>query len=244
MSDVKRHLRPLALIAISFGSVLPQLSPPATAQETATDDSTGGNAIFSEDFSNGIDRWELTDPKAWKLSESSGNKTFGLMQRISDYQPKVRSPHNIALIKDLDLSDFVMTFKVRSTKDTGNHRDCCVFFCHQDPEHFYYAHLGARPDPNSGQIMIVDGAPRIALTKNENLVPWDNEWHTVKIVRESKSGKIEIYFDDMDAPHMTATNKVFKSGRVGIGSFDDMNEFDDVNIYALPSVTETSENGK
>ena len=116
--------------------------------------------VFSEDFENGHSRWELTDDKAWTLREVDGNKVFGLNKRKSDYQPKVRSPHNIALIKDLALSDFVITFKVKSTKDTGNHRDCCVFFCHQDPTHFYYCHLGARPDPNSGQVMIVKDAPR------------------------------------------------------------------------------------
>ena len=79
--------------------------------------------VFSDDFDHGQDRWELTDDKAWTLRKVSGNNVFGLNRRKSDYQPKVRSPHNIALIKNLELSDFEITFKVRSTKDTGNHRD-------------------------------------------------------------------------------------------------------------------------
>ena len=94
---------------------------------------------------------------------------LGLNKRKSDYQPKVRSPHNIALVRDLDLTDTMIEFDVKSTRDTGNHRDCCVFFQYKDPEHFYYVHLGAKPDPHSGQIMIVNGAPRRALTKNKNL---------------------------------------------------------------------------
>jgi hypothetical protein len=92
-------------------------------------------------------------------------------------------------------------------------------------------HLGARPDPHSGQIMIVNGAPRKALTKNENPTPWDDGWHDVKVVRDTKTGAIEIYFDDMDTPHMKATDKTFGKGRVGIGSFDDMDDFDDVRLY-------------
>ena len=106
--------------------------------------------VFSEDFDSGHDRWELTDDQAWTLRKADGNSVFGLNKRKSDYSPKVRSPHNIALIRDLELADFVITFKVKSTKDTGNHRDCCVFFCHTDPTHFYYCHLGAKPDPHSG----------------------------------------------------------------------------------------------
>ncbi len=55
--------------------------------------------------------------------------------------------------------------------------------------------------------MIVDNAPRLALTKNEKKVPWDDGWHTVKLVRDSKLGTTEVYFDDMETPHMTMTDR-------------------------------------
>lgn len=188
--------------------------------------------VFSEDFDQGHDRWELTDGNAWTLREVDGNNVFGLNKRKSDYEPKVRSPHNIALIKGLELSDFIITFKVKSTLDTGNHRDCCVFFCHTDPTHFYYCHTGAKPDPHSGQIMIVNDAPRLALTKNENLTPWKNDtWHQVKLERKSKEGTIRLYFDDMEKPHMEVKDTTFTKGRIGIGSFDDMNDFDEIRVY-------------
>lgn len=187
--------------------------------------------VFSEDFENGADRWELTDVKAWELHENGDGKAFGLNKRISDYQPKVRSPHNIALIKDVEVSDFVLTLQVKSTLDTGGHRDCCIFFNYQDATNFYYVHLGARPDPHSGQIMIVKDAPRLALTENKRPTPWDDGWHTIKVVRNTADGTIEIYFDDMQKPHMKAVDKTFGKGRVGIGSFDDMDDFDNIKLY-------------
>lgn len=188
--------------------------------------------VFEEDFEDGHDRWELTDEKAWTHRQVDGNHVFGLNKRKSDYQPKFRSPHNIALIKGLELSDFVITFKVKSTLDTGNHRDCCIFFCHQDATHFYYCHTGAKPDPHSGQIMIVKDAARLALTKNENLTPWKNDtWHQVKLTRRAKDGVIKVYFDDMKTPYMEVADKTFAKGRIGLGSFDDMNDFDDIKIY-------------
>jgi hypothetical protein len=187
--------------------------------------------VFSEDFEKGFKRWELTDPKGWTHREVDKNHVFGINSRKNNYRPKVRSPFHIALIKDIKLSDFILIFRVRSTKDTGNHRDCCVFFNHQDSTHFYYVHLGARPDPHSGQIMIVNDAPRKALTENKNKIPWDNEWHQVKVRRDSTKGTIEIFFDDMKKPVMTTTDKTFGNGRIGIGSFDDMNDFDDVKLW-------------
>ena len=187
--------------------------------------------IFEDNFENGRDRWETTDEKSWRHRVVDGNHVFGIKRRKSDYKPKVRSPRHIALIKDVKASDLVITFRVRSTKDTGNHRDCCVFFNYQDPQNFYYVHLGAKPDPHSGQIMIVKGAPRKAITENETKTPWTDEWHQVKLVRHSAKGTIEVYFDDMKTPHMTAVDATFGVGRIGIGSFDDMNDFDDIKIY-------------
>ena len=187
--------------------------------------------IFEEDFEKGQNRWEVTDSKSWTHRKVNGNQVFGINRRNSDYKPKVRSPYHIALIKGVEVADFELTFDVKSTKDTGGHRDCCVFFNWQDAEHFYYCHFGANPDPHSGQIMIVKNAPRKAMTKNKNKTPWKNEtWHKIKVVRDSKKGTIEVYFDDMTKPHMSVVDKTYGKGRIGIGSFDDMNDFDNIKL--------------
>ena len=187
--------------------------------------------IFEENFEKGHKRWEVTDKKSWTHCKVDGNHVFGINRRNSDYKPKVRSPYHIALIKDVNVADFVLTFDVKSTNDTGGHRDCCVFFNWQDAEHFYYCHLGAKPDPHSGQIMIVKDAPRKAMTDNKNKTPWKSDtWHNVKVVRDTAKGTIDVYFDDMVKPHMSVIDKTYGKGRIGIGSFDDMNDFDDIKL--------------
>ena len=80
--------------------------------------------------------------------------------------------------------------------------------------------------------MIVNEAPRLAITQNERPTPWDDQWHTVKLTRNAVSGEIAIYFDDMSKPHMQVNDKTFKTGRIGLGSFDDLNAFDDVVLIA------------
>ena len=207
-------------------------SATAFAESPATLD--GQPLLFSESFDRGRDRWEVTDEASWTHRIVDGNGVFGINRRESAYKPPFRSALHIALIKDVEVSDFVLTFKVRSTKDTGNHRDCCIIFNHQDPANFYYAHLGAKPDPASGQIMIVQNAPRRPLTQNTKTVPWTDQWHQVKVVRDTTKGTIEVYFDDMTKPQLSATDKTFGKGRIGIGSFDDMNDFDDIRLYARP----------
>ena len=205
----------------------------AIIQKTLAESNQPGDLrlVFEDDFEKGRSRWQTTDDAAWSLHDNDNGKAFGLNKKISDYTPKFRSPHNIALIKGIEVADFVLTFEVKSTKDSGVHRDCCIFFNYQDPTHFYYVHLGARPDPHSGQIMIVNNAPRVSMTENEKLVPWDNAWHKVELVRNTQQGLIEVYFDDMKKAHMSVVDKTFGKGQIGIGSFDDLNDFDNIKLW-------------
>lgn len=222
-----------SLVVSSLASVLWLSAVSQECQAEQHEKSQQDKTLFFEDFENGTQRWEFLDPATWKLEKRDGSGVLEITDRGSQYKPPVRSPGHVALVKDLELASFQITFRVKSTKDTGNHRDCCVFFNYIDDQHFYYVHLGAKPDPHSGQIMIVKEAPRLALTKNEKLTPWDDQWHDVKVVRNAKSGAIDIFFDDMTQPHMQINDKTFGKGRIGIGSFDDLNAFDDVRISAL-----------
>lgn len=204
----------------------------ALALVVSNADAQDKKIVFQDDFELGDQKWEFLDPGTWRTSNHEGNATIEITDRKSDYAPPVRSPGHVAMIKDLVVGNFEITFRVRSTEDTGNHRDCCVFFGYQDDQHFYYVHVGAKPDPHSGQIMIVNEAPRKALTQNEKLTPWDDQWHTVRLLRDVESGSIELFFDDMTEPHMKVVDKTFAAGRIGVGSFDDQNEFDDVVVRA------------
>ncbi len=185
--------------------------------------------LLDEAFDTGIDRWEVLDPATWRWNADG---TFEITARQSDYQPPHRSPGHVALVKDLRAGSCRVEVRVRSTLDTGPHRDCCLFFGWQDAGHFYYVHVGAKPDPRSGQVMLVDGADRRALTENRRSIPWTDGWHTVVLERDAETGRIALYFDDLTKPVMETTDTTFGEGRVGIGSFDDLNAFDSVRIEA------------
>ncbi len=82
--------------------------------------------------------------------------------------------------------------------------------------------------------MRVDGAPRVMITENQSPgIPWTDNWHKVKVVRRVADGTIEIYFDDMARPVMTATDKTFTWGQVGLGSFDDRGNWDQVKLFGV-----------
>ena len=134
----------------------------------------GLQVVVKEDFEKGMERWRTTDPDpkdgVWevvelKAGEKEDSKTNHALRvkGISKYQPPHRSPHSIALLKDVKVGDFELTARVQNTNKTaGGHRDLCIFWGYQDPSHFYYVHFGAQADPHACQIFIVNDSPRNA----------------------------------------------------------------------------------
>ena len=188
--------------------------------------------VLVEDFDEAApDRWTPTDPNAWKFT-CDGDRTVYAMVAKSDYKPEYRSPEGISVLKDVCVSDFVLDAWLRSTTADYAHRDVCVFFGHQDPTHFYYVHLGLKSDAVSNTIHIVNGKPRapIATTRTDG-TPWTEDYHHVRVVRKVACGTIEAYFDDMTTPAMTAQDKTFSWGRIGVGSFDDTGHIDRIVLW-------------
>jgi hypothetical protein len=188
--------------------------------------------VLRDDFEReGLAGWEFTDPAAWKLTRLDGNHVLD-QHRASKYEPAVRSPLNIALARDADVGDFVMDLKVRSTGRDYGHRDLCLFFGHQDPSHFYYVHLGKEADAHANSIFLVDGKPRVSIAESRTKgTPWTDGWHHVRVMRKVGDGLIQVFFDDMTRPAMTAHDKTFTHGRVGVGSFDDTGQFDAIQVW-------------
>jgi len=220
----------IAVSTVDAGEKRPALKPkPGKPVKTLH----GLPLIFSTDFESGkTNYWEPTDKTAWKIIEQEGNHVYSLIKKRSKFEPPVRSPYNRSLIKDMTVGSFVLDVRLQSTIPEYNHRDLCLFFGYQDDAHLHYVHFGKRTDDHANQIFIVNDKPRTKIsTKTTPGTNWTDHWHHARIVRDVNSGKIEVYFDDMQNPVMTAVDKTFTWGRVGIGSFDDTGNFDHVLLY-------------
>lgn len=221
MSAVLLALRP-------FDSALPGLAQDKQESELPL--------LATEDFEKGADGWEFSDPAAWKVADGPAGKMLSLFQKTTPKTPH-RSPFGRALLKDVVVGDFVLEARVQSTVKDYGHRDLCLFFGYQDPAHFYYSHLGKKTDDHANQIFIVDGADRKKIsTRTTPGTDWNDEWHVLRVVRKVADGTIEVYYDDLKTPVQTAVDKTFTWGRIGVGSFDDTGNFDDVKVRGVKVV--------
>jgi hypothetical protein len=188
---------------------------------------------WQDDFADqAAERYQPTDSTSWALRKDTGNSFIALTKKKSAFTPRFRSPFNRTLLKGHRFGSFVLDIKAQSTIPDYPHRDLCLFFGYQDDEHLYYVHLGKRTDDHANQIFIVNDAPRTKIsTKTTPGTNWTDGWHNLRVVRDIEDGKIEVFFDNMDDPVMTARDKSFGKGRIGFGSFDDTGNFDDLRVY-------------
>jgi len=187
--------------------------------------------VFFDDFESGAGRWTQTDSNAWKIVAEDDNHVYAQFQR-SQYEPPVRSPYNMARVKGVNVSDFVLQARMKQTGKEYGHRDMCLFFGYQDPAHFYYVHIATKADPHANSIFLVNGAPRVSIAQERtDGTDWATGYHDVRIVRDAQAGTIEVFFDDMDTPIMKTVDKTFGAGEVGFGSFDDTGHIDDVIVW-------------
>jgi len=191
--------------------------------------------VYSQDFAKNeaTNDFLFSDPSAWKVSEGDGKKALELVKQ-STYTPAVRSPFNIALIKDKAFGDFIVEAECLQTGKEYGHRDMCFFYGYQGPSKFYYTHIATKPDDHAHNCFIVNDAPRTKFAKEVNDgVNWGlGIWHHVRIERKASDGAVRVFFDDMEKPIMTAEDKTFGAGAIGFGSFDDTGKIANIKVWA------------
>jgi hypothetical protein len=224
------------LLALFAASCVAALS--SAADETFPEWAEGVKLNLPLDDPKVADSFVASDPAVWKHLVGEDRKGFLQLQYDrktykSTYTPKHRSPVHIALLKQYPLTDFVMDVELMSTTEPYGHQDLCLFFGFESPEKYYYVHLAPAPDANAHNVFIVNGAARKNLLEPQKKgVEWKKDkWHTVRIVRQATTGKIEVYFDDMTKPVLKAEDKTFQTGFAGFGSFDDTGRFRRVALY-------------
>lgn len=180
-----------------------------------------------------MESFQFTDPSAWKHVEDGGRGTMELT-RQSKYQPPVRSPVNIALVKAAAFGSFRLEVLMKQTGREYGHRDMCLFFGFQSPQEFYYAHLATAADDHAHNVFIVNKTPRTKIARETTQgVNWGLDvWRKIALERRLEDGSIRVWFDDMEKPIMLAEEKTFGVGHVGFGSFDDTGRVAEIKIWA------------
>ena len=177
--------------------------------------------------------FSCTDASAWTFSDADGKPTIELVKQ-SAYKPAVRSPVNIALLKDKVWGDVIVEADCLQTGKEYGHRDMIFVYGYQSPAKFYYTHIATAADDHAHNCFIVNEAPRAKFAKEVTKgVNWGlGVWHHVRLERKASDGTVRVFFDDMEKPIMTGEDKTFGAGAIGFGSFDDTGKVANIKVWA------------
>lgn len=207
-------LRKLPFVAIALLACTP-----AAGDETLTPSLDGPAAA---------EAWEFQHPDSWVIED-------GILRIATPGRPggPIRKPAEWAILRSEPLEDVVVEAEVRADAPvTRMGRDVLVFFGYQSPTRFYYAHLSNETSAPHNGIFLVNDADR-ARIDDGTAVPrlMDDAWHRVRLERESSTGAVRVYLDDVLT--LEASDTTFRNGRVGFGSFDDPAAFRSIRVSPL-----------
>ncbi len=180
----------------------------------------------------GNSMWKMEQPDLWEIKES-----ILTLKKPGQFIESIKRPSAIAYLDIEPLHSFSFSGQVKCTFPVENvGRDIILVFGYQSPQQFYYAHLSNDNTimPHNG-IFIVDHADRRRIDLPGLSDPPatrmnDLKWHAIKVDRNTVSGAIKIYVDDLEVPLMQANDLTFLDGKIGFGSFDNTGEIKNIEL--------------
>ena len=147
----------------------------------------------------------------------------------------IRRPAGLAILKSAPLGTLTFDVDLRSEEpETLLVRDVELIVGWQSPTRFYYVHLAAKTDPVHNGIFLVNDADRKRLDDQTGTPQLkDKAWHHVKLERDPASGRIAVFVDGATTPALEANDTTLKTGRVGLGSFDETGQFKNVVVMGF-----------
>ncbi len=191
--------------------------------------------LFLDDFEGGASRaWKPNFPQNWKVDIEDESQAYRLVAPAE--MGSIVAPSSWTILRGFDVGSFALTGQVKCTADLEDpHRDMVVLFHFQNPTQFYYVHFSASSDDRHNIIGLVDGKDRVKINREPSgettarLV--DKEFHDFRVTHNAETGEVLVYMDDMIAPIMTAVDRTFTHGMIGIGSFDNTGCFDNIKLW-------------
>ncbi len=193
-----------------------------------------GPVLLKPEFSlaRGMADWEPQGNGQWVMRDG-----FLRLDQAGVPGGPIRMPAGLAILKSAPVNAFVLQVDLRSDAPVDLLvRDVDVVFGYQSPTQFYYVHLAAKTDAVHTGIFVVNNADRTRLDDGKATSRlMDQQWHRVRVERDTMSGAIRVFFDADVAPMLSAVDRTFTSGRVGVGSFDETGEFRNLEVRGSAS---------
>jgi hypothetical protein len=170
----------------------------------------------------GVEKWDMNGSGEWKIVDGKL-----IIVKAGVPAGAIRRPAALAILKSAPLMKATIEADVHSTAPIDVvRRDMDFVVSYESPTRFYYIHLAGVTDDVHNGIFLVNNANRVRIDAGKATPQLqDTAWHHFRVERDGVSGRISGYSNGSATPAIEAVDTTIRSGRVGVGSFDDTGEF-------------------
>ena len=203
----------MRVICVLIAAVLPVMGTRAQESVSIRPDLNAPDALTKFTL-DGSGTWEIADGKL-------------ILAKAGTPGGPIRRPAALAVLQSPPFVTATVQVEMRSTAPLEvKNRDLEIIFGYVSPTRFYYVHLAGITDAVHNGIFLVDGKDRRRIDDGKAAPQLtDREWHRVRLERDGETGRIDVFVDGADQPSLKASDTSIRTGRVGLGSFDDTGEF-------------------
>jgi hypothetical protein len=179
-------------------------------------------------------QWSVYNAADWKVADDTGIPVLEL-NTSREPLPGPRRPFQFALAQTPDFSRVTVEADMRPRR-----RSLIIVFAYRDPAHFDYAHLstdtGLKQPVHNG-VFHVFGGERVRISSQEGpaAFPAKDHWYHVVLNYDGAKGEVRVTVDGKAIPALHAVDLSLHSGKVGLGSFDEVGDFKNVKITGQSS---------
>jgi hypothetical protein len=175
--------------------------------------------------------WDVYKASDWKAETVDGSSILELLVGREPL-PGPRRPVQFALAQTPDFAHVTIEADARPRG-----RSLIIVFAYRDPSHFNYAHFSAdtaEKQPVHNGIFHVYGGERVRISSQAGPPAFaeTNHWYHVVLDYNGTTGDVKGSADGIRIPALHAVDLSLSSGRIGVGSFDEVGDFRNVRITA------------
>src|SRR3569833_196399 len=174
--------------------------------------------------------WAVLNGGDWKIVQDEGQPVLSLLTPRGPIPDQPRRPRQFAIAQTPDFT------KVTSDAELmPRRRSLIIVYNYRDPAHFDYAHLSSDTglkQPVHNGIFHVFGGERVRISSQDGPAAFGEKdrWDRIHLVQDGETGAIQVEVDGKKIPALHAVDLSLKSGKVGLGSFDEIGDFRNVRI--------------
>ena len=191
-------------------------------------------SVFGSDLLSAFGyQWKVFNSADWKIGQEDGAQMLQL-ETPRDPLPGPRRPIQFAVAQTPVFSHVTVEADVRPRASS-----LIIVFAYRDPAHFDYAHLSVDTgieQPVHNGIFHVFGGERVRISSQAGPAAFaqKDHWYHVLLNWDGESGTVTVAVDGRPVPALHAVDLSLTSGKVGLGSFDEVGDFKNVKIAGTP----------